>query len=118
MPSNGGRMIVFEDISEGIDRRANPSAAEEAFIQYALIILEDAKNEAPWTDRTGAARAGLDVEVDEEGGEISLTLFHTVEYGLYLETGFGGQYEIIIPTLEKFANQAFEAAGGRLVVGT
>jgi len=70
-------------------------------------IRDYARQNAPWTDQTGDARAGLDTEVDDEGDEIVITLFHSVEYGIWLETIQSGRFAIIMPTLEAFASEIF-----------
>lgn len=87
-------------------------AAEETFLEYAIEILNYAQDNAPWADRTGDARHGLDVDVYQQGDEVVLDLFHTVSYGQWLETIQGGEFAIIMPTLERFAPEVFGAAGG------
>jgi hypothetical protein len=86
--------------------------AEDVFLQYAIIILQYAKDNAPWADRTGDARNGLDVDVYQEGDQVVLELYHTVSYGEWLETIQDGAFATIMPTLERFAAEVFEAAGG------
>lgn len=54
---------------------------------------------APWTDRTGAARAGLGAQVVTSTNKVAIVLFHSVSYGVYLETRWGGKYAVIRPTL-------------------
>jgi len=73
-------------------------------------LPENVEN-APWTDRTGDARAGLDVGVDHDGENVDLQLFHTVDYGLWLEVIQSGRYAIIMPTLEAFADQVMGSVG-------
>lgn len=75
---------------------------EDTVLDVAVEALDYAKTAAPWADRTGAAREGLDVDVDKVSGEIVLTMFHTVEYGQWLETIQAGQLAIIMPTLELY----------------
>lgn len=72
---------------------------------YGQAIENYAKQNAPWTDRTGAARQGLRVEtsVDDAGsaghtGRISL--IHGVSYGIWLELAHGGKYAIIQQALQ------------------
>ena len=89
--------------------------AYEAMEEYADIIRDYAQENAPWNDRTGEARAGLDTNVEQVQGEIVLELFHTAEHGQWLETVQSGRWAIIMPTLELFAADAFEAAGGKLM---
>jgi len=78
---------------------------EEVMLAVATRSLEYAKANAPWTDRTGDARRGLDVAVDNDGNAITLQLFHTVDYGLWLEVIQSGRFAIIMPTLQGYALQ-------------
>lgn len=78
---------------------------EEQVLNTAIEALEYAQSNAPWADRTGEARAGLDVSVDWEGTTLVWDMFHTVDYGLYLETRWNAKYAIIMPTLEMYANK-------------
>ena len=57
------------------------------------------RSTAPWTDRTGAARSGLNAEVQVETNAVALILFHSVAYGIYLEVRWGGKYAVIRPAL-------------------
>jgi HK97 gp10 family phage protein len=57
----------------------------------------------PWTDRTRAARDGLKTSVGITGkGGVTITAWHTVPYGGFLETGTSKMdpFPIIRPTLE------------------
>lgn len=75
---------------------------EEVALDFAVELLDYAKANAPWNDRTGAARAGLDVAVDIGRNEnLVISLFHTVDYGQWLEVRWGGKYAVIIPTIER-----------------
>lgn len=76
--------------------------------------LEELKDEmvaymqsnAPWDDRTGNARAGLQgVVIKNSETSYSILLGHGSEiyYGVYLEFGLGGRYAIVMPTVEHFA---------------
>lgn len=78
---------------------------EDEVLNTAVEALAFAQDQAPWEDRTGDARAGLDVDVRWEGETIVWQMFHTVSYGLYLETRWNGKFAIIMPTLEQFAGQ-------------
>lgn len=85
--------------------------------QAAYAVEQEAKANAPWSDRTGAARAGLYADVYNDGGEVVLELGHTVDYGQWLELIQDGQYAIILPTLEKMADSVLQAAAGGLYPG-
>lgn len=61
-----------------------------------------AKTNAPWTDRTGNARAGLHAETNfgpEHNFFAELILAHSVYYGIYLEVRFSGKFAILMPTV-------------------
>lgn len=75
---------------------------QDDVLDVASEALEFAKEQASWEDRTGDAREGLDVDVDSSLGEIVLTMFHTVEYGQWLETIQNGRFAVIMPTLELY----------------
>lgn len=64
-----------------------------------------AQANAPWEDRTGDARAGLTASVGVEGDDVVISLYHTVDYGIWLEVRWGGQYAIIQPTIEHFSEE-------------
>lgn len=55
---------------------------------------------APWTDRTGNARAGLFAKAGHEKDQRHwIDLGHRVPYGIWLEIRWGGRYAIVFPTL-------------------
>lgn len=73
---------------------------EEIILKFKDDLVDYARSNAPWDDRTGDARSGLDAEFFGEDRSLGITLFHTVEYGIWLELRWGGKYAIIIPTIE------------------
>lgn len=75
------------------------------------------KATAPWTDRTGAARSGLNAEVVVSSNKVAIVLYHSVPYGVYLETRWGGRFAVIQPTLAVMG-PVFAKAVGRMVFGT
>lgn len=104
-------------IDDGIMISSQPGLVEDAaekFEQAAVGILHYARANAPWADRTGMARAGLQTSVFVTGEEVVLELYHTVEHGLWLEVIQDGAFATIMPTLEQFAPMAFASAGGRI----
>lgn len=80
--------------------------------QYAPQVQGSAQDNAPWADRTGQARASLNADVSA-GDDITLELSHGVDYGEWLEVIQNGRYAIIMPTLESYAQEIFQAAGAR-----
>lgn len=85
----------IEELPDKLDRR------------IAIIVnLNAAKGlarmrvEAPWSDRTGAARTGLFTEASSDGSGTHEILFsHSVPYGIWLEIANSGRYEIILPSI-------------------
>jgi len=67
-------------------------------------MQNDARNNAPWTDRTGNARSGLfgTAEADFARHVVTIYLSHgaLINYGVYLELAHGGRYAIIMRTVE------------------
>jgi hypothetical protein len=89
--------------------------AEDLMLRVAQSSLEYARSNAPWEDRTGDARAGLNVDVQSDGDNIIMQLYHTVDYGLWLEVIQNGNFAIIMPTLQDFSLAEFDrlqAEGG------
>jgi hypothetical protein len=82
--------------------------AEEILRDMAREVQAYAQQNAPWTDQTGAARNGLTTDVYREGDTVVLQLYHTVDYGVWLETIQNGEYAIIMPTLEHFTGEAMD----------
>jgi len=71
---------------------------------WAGKLEREMKEKAPWTDRTGNARAGLYGTTEWDGNDVVIRIGHTVVYGVYLELAHDGRYAIVKPTQE--ANKA------------
>jgi hypothetical protein len=101
----GSGLFIRNSLSSGLAHAeiAFPHHLEEEVLNTATEALAFAKEHASWSDRTGDARAGLDVDVRWEGKVVVWEMFHSVDYGLYLETMQSGKYSVIMPTLELFA---------------
>lgn len=84
---------------------------EEIVEEVAEEVEEYAKQNAPWDDRTGEARTGLTAEAFEDGGILTVVLYHTAEHGIWLEVRNSGEYAIIIPTLEQMGPTVMGAVG-------
>lgn len=94
----------------GIDKLANAIEQHDRkvkrviagqFLYHRDVATSFAKQNAPWTDRTGNARSGLHstVNVIEQGKAFELLVAHTVYYGIWLEVRFSGKFSIIMPTV-------------------
>lgn len=75
-------------------------ALEKKVIEFTPKLAEYAKANAPWEDRTGDARSGLSSEALITDDSMGISLFHTMDYGIWLEIRWGGLYAIILPTIE------------------
>lgn len=57
------------------------------------------KEDAPWTDRTSAARNGLFTVTEFGRGHYRIVFAHSVHYGIWLEVKFSGRDAVIMPTV-------------------
>ncbi len=62
------------------------------------------KAKAPWTDRTGNARAALHADVIATMDAITMQLAHGMFYGIYLETNYAGKYAIVGPAVDYWSS--------------
>lgn len=63
------------------------------------------RSNAPWHDITGNARNGLFGEVENNKESVVIHLYHTVSYGVFLETMQSGRFAIIGPTIDIYSDQ-------------
>lgn len=69
----------------------------------AAAMEDEAKKNAPWTDRTGNARRTLTGFVlADEYDCVNIGLMGRMSYSPQLETGYGRRYAIILPTVERW----------------
>lgn len=113
---NASNFIVENGQLAWFDGPEWDDVAEVIFERAAIHVAEVARNNAPWDDRTGDARRGLTTTVENDQGLISLYLFHTVDYGLWLEVIQNGRFAIIMPTLEQEAPAIFAEAAVAVAV--
>jgi hypothetical protein len=74
-------------------------------VGFASRVESYAKENAPWEDRTGDAREGLTAKGQQRLFEYRIILYHTVDYGIWLEVRWGGKYAIIVPTIIHMGNE-------------
>lgn len=72
---------------------------------FAAQIESAARKNASWTDRTGHARQGLTARAFKAGTAVTIALFHSAIYGIWLEVKNSGRFAIILPTLRQFHPQ-------------
>ena len=70
--------------------------------ELAAKAEQTAKDNAPWTDRTGDARRLLKGQVIADDDTMGIRLLHRVEYGKHLETAHDGKYAILKPVIEQY----------------
>lgn len=94
------------DIDLGEIEGSLRSLGERAPIVIAGIVERRAdmgeefmRNNAPWTDRTGNARAGLRAKASHSVGQSAIDFFHSMPYGIWLEVRWAGRYGIIPRTI-------------------
>ena len=72
--------------------------------RVATEMQNQAKADAPWTDRTGNARTGIfgTSEADFAAHVVTIYLSHgaTIDYGIWLELANSGSYAVIMRTME------------------
>ena len=104
--AKSGMLINIEDgMIQWYDGPEWDEVAAQEFDTAATQLEQYAKANAIWEDRTGAARAGLTAWAQNDGGIVSVTLSHTVEYGFWLEVIQNGRFAIIGPTIEAEARR-------------
>lgn len=80
------------------------AAVDIVFDSYEAIAETYARTNAPWTDETGNARAGLFANHDSEPMvKHELTIYGTMPYTFWLEVKWSGKYAIIGPTMLNIA---------------
>lgn len=92
--------------------RVNTHALTQHLERQAPRIQEQMQADAPWKDRTGAARRALRATVETSGREVELALSHGVEYGKFLELSNGGRYAIIGPTVIRLGPEIMRGLKG------
>lgn len=63
----------------------------------------EAKNNAPWTDRTGNARNSIQGDFGWIGNQAVITLSGNMEYSVYLELANEKRFAILKPTIDRNA---------------
>lgn len=66
---------------------------------YAAQGENEMRKNAPWKDRTSAARNGLHAKATHVAGRHTVTFAHGVSYGIWLEVRWAGKYSIVGPTI-------------------
>ena len=99
MPKMKG-IIVEDTIIEWYDGPEWDDVAYDEFVKAERQLESQMREDAKWSDRTGAAREGLTARATNEDGVVSMTLEHGVGYGKWLEVIQNGRFAILGPTME------------------
>lgn len=100
------RMTGLDSLAKAID--AHDRKVKRVMAGQFLRAEQEApgfmKLNAPWTDRTGNARAGLHAKlnIENRGEAFELIFAGTVYYQIFLEARFSGKFAIIMPTVNYF----------------
>lgn len=78
----------------------------------ASQIKAYAKANAPWEDDTGNARQGLQDMTKISDSEIEIVLYHTMEYGFWLELAHQRRYKILEQSIRAKVPDMVEAIRG------
>lgn len=112
-----GRVFVFDDeITPNLENLPAfiDKLVETTMSYYAPQVANYAKSNAPWTDQTSNARNGLTAQAGRDGDTHFITLAHRVDYGIYLETRWGGRYAIINETIQAMMGPIMQTLNGSL----
>lgn len=96
-------VAYMEDLKRKTD--AGAQRAANRLVQETVMWM---KANAPWQDRTGDARSELQGNIQfnsdsEAASVIRIFLGHGVDYGIHLELGMGGRFQIIKPGIDRLA---------------
>ena len=100
---------------ETMSKRA-PVAVKMYASTAAKKLEKDAKQRAPWTDRTGQARQRLNAFVTEiSPGICVITIAHGVDYGVFLELAHEKRFATIMPTIQRLSPEIMR--GLKVLIG-
>lgn len=90
-------------VNKNLDGHINRLIAASVALgqDWAGNLEKEMKQDAPWQDRTGNARKGLKGSSAMDDDNITITVGHSVDYGVYLELADDGKYAILKPTADK-----------------
>lgn len=98
------------DMWRGVDQVLANMLTYEGRVRAVVLAIADylapameayAKDNAPWRDRTGNARQGLEGFVIEISQTIvDVYIAHRVTYGVFLETRWASRWGILWPTIQ------------------
>lgn len=97
MQNVGGFDEVIRNLNALADRVEHKG---EILLRAAAVrTVNEAKQRAPWRDRTGNARRSIHEEFTKDAGGMTESIGIGVFYGVYLELSHGGKYRVIDPVV-------------------
>ena len=108
--SKSGISFNIEGLLNGLNNLEVKSAsATRIYAETAKQkLVDESKENAPWTDRTGMARKSLNATTEKIDNGIRITLAHGVDYGLWLELAHEKRFAIVKPTIELRGNEVLK----------
>jgi hypothetical protein len=97
-----GGIFNYDSLTPNLKRLlpAIDAAVDLVFDSMEPVAETKMRNGATWTDRTGNARNGLMAKHDANPMvDHTLTLYHSMPYGFWLEVRWSGKYAIIGPVM-------------------
>lgn len=94
--NSGNLYRSVQELDDKIQREVKATVQRQGTQGIAAL-----KQNAPWTDRTSAARNGLHTVVMLGGSQHIIIYSHTVHYGIWLEVKFSGRDATIMPTIQR-----------------
>lgn len=93
--------IDTREIRQNIDKleKKTKRAVDGIFELQAARSTAYMKTNAPWTDRTTAARSGIAATANNSAQSWEIIYAHAVKYGIWLEIIQHGRFSIILPSI-------------------
>lgn len=95
----GGIRFDMSNLEAGLDALMRPAAIRMYAETQASRLEGHAKENRPWTDRTGDARKRLTGYVTDIPTGYRINLAHGVDYGIWLELAHEKRFAILEPTI-------------------
>jgi hypothetical protein len=111
------QVMGLDTVLANIDKFAIDTAAKAAEAMNVIAADNEsyAKENRPWTDRTGNARASITGSTGmSDSATFLAALAIGVIYGRYLELDNGGKYAIVWPTMNQRRSKMMETLAGVL----
>jgi hypothetical protein len=112
--------MAFEGLSAVL---GNLNAAEQRVLQGKALAAEeicqllqsDAKQQAPFTDRTGNLRNSIKAEIEQVSLDAVTLIFSAgMNYAAYVELRFDKRFAYLLPTLDRNRSRMIEIVGRHL----